>query len=179
MVFLVWLMLLVYRVMAGDVCPQWTVPQVSHPHGGLQGVVCVQVVICIRGLTSDPTITSDADQSGADGAPLCLSQGNGAEVKGQNVGSDGHRFGLVELREVYRVGIGSACQECTVCELTQGGARDEQAEHITTTAEVTAHRTAVPFHNGDTIQGKQGDPVAGSGRALDFNCHDSVVVVRW
>jgi hypothetical protein len=53
-----------------------------YPHRCLQGVVGVQVMVGIGGLTSDPTIASKADQSGADSAPLCLSQGDGAEVQG-------------------------------------------------------------------------------------------------
>ena len=63
-----------------------------HPHRCLQGVVGVQIVVCIGALASNTTINGEAENSGSDGAPLCLSQGDGAEVKGQDVGA-GH--GLV------------------------------------------------------------------------------------
>jgi hypothetical protein len=62
-----------------------------HPHRCLQIVVCLQVVGGISLLTRGAAITSEAEQGSADRAPLCLSQGDGAEVKGQDVGADGHR----------------------------------------------------------------------------------------
>jgi hypothetical protein len=68
-----------------------------HPHRCLQVVVGIQVVVCIRPLTSDPTITSKAKQSGPNGAPLCLGQGDSAKVQGQDVGTNSHGvFPLVD-----------------------------------------------------------------------------------
>ena len=58
-----------------------------HPHRCLQVVVGIQVVVCIGALASSAAIDCQAQDSGADGAPLCLSQGDGADVKGQDVGA--------------------------------------------------------------------------------------------
>jgi len=60
-----------------------------HPHRCLQVVVGVQVVVCVSRLASDATINGEAEHGGSDGAPLCLSHGDGAEVKGEHVGA-GH-----------------------------------------------------------------------------------------
>ena len=68
--------------------------RVSQTHCLCQGVVCFEVVVCVSGLTSGAAVTCQAQNSGADRRPLCLSQGNGAEVKGKNVGA-GHRCRLI------------------------------------------------------------------------------------
>ena len=68
---------------------------VVHPHRCLQGVVGVQVVVCVQRLASDAAVTSKTENSGADGRPLRFGQGDGAEVKGENVGA-GHRLSVVD-----------------------------------------------------------------------------------
>ena len=61
-----------------------------HAHRCLQIVVCLQVVVGIGTFASNAAVTGNAQEGGADRAPLCLSQGDGAEVQGQDVGADGH-----------------------------------------------------------------------------------------
>ena len=76
----------------GIPAPHCASASVVHPHRCFQIVVCFQVIVCISAIASDATIYSDAEDSGSDRAPLCLSQGDSAEVKGQDVGANGHRF---------------------------------------------------------------------------------------
>ena len=76
----------------GIAAPLVPAVRASHAHRLCQGVISVQIVVCISGLASGTAVASEAEHSGSDGAPLCLSQGDGAEVKGQDVGA-GH--GLV------------------------------------------------------------------------------------
>ena len=61
-----------------------------HPHGGLEVVIRFEVVVGIGRVATDTTITREAQYGNANRAPLCLGEGHRAEVKGQNVGSDGH-----------------------------------------------------------------------------------------
>jgi hypothetical protein len=72
-----------------------------HAHGGLEVVVCLQVVVCISRLTCHPTITGEAKHGGSDCAPLCLSEGDSAEVKGQDVGANGHGLGLIDMVNLH------------------------------------------------------------------------------
>jgi hypothetical protein len=81
--------------------PQVDTYSVVHPHSLAQGVVSVSVVVCVSIFTSDPTITSEAQDSGSDGAPLGLGEGDGAGVQGQDVGSGGH--GVGSLVNVFSV----------------------------------------------------------------------------
>ena len=74
-----------------------TVVRVSHPHRCLQVVVYLQVIVCVSVLSSGAAVTGKAQDSGADGAPLCFRQGDGAEIQGQDVGSS-HRSVSVGLR---------------------------------------------------------------------------------
>jgi hypothetical protein len=69
--------------------------RVSQPHRLCQGVVCSLIVGSVAMLARHLTIASEADQSGSDRAPLCLSQGDRGEVVGEDVGS-GHlvSFGM-------------------------------------------------------------------------------------
>lgn len=60
---------------------------IVHSHRCLQGVVGIQVVVCISRLTSDPTIHSETEHSSSDCAPLCLSHGHSQFVHRKNVGA--------------------------------------------------------------------------------------------
>jgi len=71
------------------VSPPCASASVVHSHRCLQVVVGIQVVVSVTVLPCHPTVTGKAENSGADGAPLRLGQGDGAEVKGQDVGA-GH-----------------------------------------------------------------------------------------
>ena len=73
----------------GHCCPLCATRSVVHSHRCLQGVVGVQVVVCVSSLTSGAAVASEAQNSGSDGAPLCLGEGDGAGVQGANVG-EGH-----------------------------------------------------------------------------------------
>ena len=71
---------------------------VVHSHRCLQVVVGIQVVVSVTVLPchpSRPKIMSKAEQGDADGAPLRLSQGDGAEVIGEDVGAGHGRFRLM------------------------------------------------------------------------------------
>ena len=69
--------------------------RVSHAHRFHQIVVCSQVIVCVSVVTLHTLITCQAQNSGADCRPLCLSQGDGGEVVRQDV-SAGHlvSFGM-------------------------------------------------------------------------------------
>jgi hypothetical protein len=76
--------------------PLVTVIRVSQTHRLCQGVVGVQVVVCIGVLASRTAVTGKAEHSGSDRRPLCLSQGHRAEVQREDVGAGHER--LFELR---------------------------------------------------------------------------------
>ena len=78
-----------YRGWGGIPAPSCATSSGVHSHRCLQGVVGVQVVVCISSLASDSAIDCQAEHGGSDGAPLCLSQGDGEGIEGQDVGA-GH-----------------------------------------------------------------------------------------
>jgi len=82
------------------------VRSIVHPHRCLQVVVGVEVVVSVRTLASDAAINCQAEDSGSDGRPLRFGQGDGAEVKGENVGA-GHRLSVVDVASIQ--GQGSSC----------------------------------------------------------------------
>ena len=69
--------------------------RVSQPHRLCQVVVCSLIVGSVAMLARHLAVASEADQGSADRRPLCLSQGDGGEVVGQDV-SAGHlvSFGM-------------------------------------------------------------------------------------
>lgn len=69
--------------------PQCASASGVHSHCLFKVVVGVQVVVGIGVLSSDAAVAGKAQNGGADGAPLRLSHGHGAEVQGQDVGA-GH-----------------------------------------------------------------------------------------
>lgn len=73
----------------GSVVTPCASASVVHSHRCLQGIVGVQVVVGVSTLASDAAVYCQAEHGGADGAPLCLSQGDGQQVQGQDVGA-GH-----------------------------------------------------------------------------------------
>jgi hypothetical protein len=53
-----------------------------YPHSLAQVFIGLAVIVCISILASDPTITSQAQDSGSDSAPLGLGEGDGAGIQG-------------------------------------------------------------------------------------------------
>lgn len=70
-----------------------TVLRPSQTHCLCQVVVCLEIVVCVSVLSNGAAIAGKAQNSGADGAPLCFRQGDGAEIQGQDVGAS-HRVCL-------------------------------------------------------------------------------------
>ena len=86
----------------GDLCKSPCATRSGvHPHRCLQGVVGVQVVVCVSSLASDSAIDCQAEHGGSDGAPLCLSQGDGEGIEGQDVGADGHEVRLRTIKSYH------------------------------------------------------------------------------
>ena len=54
-------------------------PFVLHSHRFFQGIVCFHPIICVFVITFCAFVASDAKNSGADGVPLTLWQGQGGE----------------------------------------------------------------------------------------------------
>ena len=72
--------------------PQCASASIVHPHRIPQQVVGVQVVVGVGAVTLDPLIHCQAEDGGTDGRPLCLGQGDGAEVVGEDVGAGHERL---------------------------------------------------------------------------------------
>ena len=69
--------------------------KVSHVQGIHQQVVGAEVVVGIIVVALSTLIHCQAKHGSADGAPLCLSEGDGGEVVGQDVGAGHDWFPLV------------------------------------------------------------------------------------
>jgi hypothetical protein len=63
----------------------------------------------------------------------------------------------------------------TVHPLSHRGARDEQTQHVTAAASVTAHGARVPLYDGATGERRQNDTLTGSARTLYVDEHGQVI----
>ena len=159
----------------GDLCPPCATRSVVHPHGSFEVAVCLQIVVCIRTLASDATIHSEAEDSGSDRRPLCLSQGHSQLIQGEDVGSDGNRSRLVDVISLQGHGL-VVLQAVTVHPLSHAALTvHQQAQHVTAAATMGGHAARVPLYDGTTGQGGQDDTLTGSAGALDVNEHGQVV----
>ena len=71
--------------------------------------------------------------------------------------------------------MGSACQQVTVSELSQGGTWHHQAEHVTTAAIMGADAAAVPLYDSTTGQGRQDDPLASGAATFNVDEHGQAI----